>query len=374
MIPNRSAEYTRKLHSLDYPIGREACEDTAAAASTCTRSIERHGQHADGVADFTVFLCLLHRCVFVVWCSTVGTIKDPAPERPKLDLYTTWFSTFESVASVSRESIELPGQYTGQCRPQPELHVRIVTFDPVIWVMNSLRRPKRITIHGSDEKSHHYLVKGGEDLRMDQRVEQVFVAMNDVLRADPATSRRGLCLRTYQVAPFTSSLGMLEWVNNTQPLKLLLLPEKSDLVALERQAVSAYNDCLHGAMPAKERAQISPQNAKVYYNYLSVRQTPHTASLCSKQAAEKAVSHASSSCVCFFAFCAACGSQAMCGALHARTKHVAEQSDRTRHQSSVQHSRGVHAVPLGFRAQLLCALHVHLHSRTGRSSFGEFPH
>ena len=39
--------------------------------------------------------------------------------------------------------------------------------------MSSLRKPKRITIRGDDELEHMFLIKGGEDLRMDQRVEQV---------------------------------------------------------------------------------------------------------------------------------------------------------------------------------------------------------
>jgi DNA-dependent protein kinase catalytic subunit len=69
--------------------------------------------------------------------------------------------------------IELPGQYSGLCKPQPELHVRVSSFDPKILVMGSLRRPKRLKIHGNDEKDYPYLVKGGEDLRLDQRVQQV---------------------------------------------------------------------------------------------------------------------------------------------------------------------------------------------------------
>ena len=39
-------------------------------------------------------------------------------------------------------------------------------------VLQSLRRPKRIKIIGHDEKEYSFLVKGGEDLRLDQRIEQ----------------------------------------------------------------------------------------------------------------------------------------------------------------------------------------------------------
>jgi DNA-dependent protein kinase catalytic subunit len=44
--------------------------------------------------------------------------------------------------------------------------------------MSSIRCPKRLTIRGDDEKEHMFLVKGGEDLRLDQRIEQVIKEIN----------------------------------------------------------------------------------------------------------------------------------------------------------------------------------------------------
>ena len=69
--------------------------------------------------------------------------------------------------------------------------------------MSSLRKPKRLTIRGDDERDHMFLVKGGEDLRLDQRVEQLYCTMNQVLDEDPACSQRGLRLRIYKVVPMT---------------------------------------------------------------------------------------------------------------------------------------------------------------------------
>ena len=39
--------------------------------------------------------------------------------------------------------------------------------------MNSMRKPKRLTIRGDDERDYMFLVKAGEDLRLDQRIEEV---------------------------------------------------------------------------------------------------------------------------------------------------------------------------------------------------------
>ncbi|KAK2094828.1 hypothetical protein P7K49_026244, partial [Saguinus oedipus] len=89
--------------------------------------------------------------------------------------------------------------------------------------MASMRRPKRIIIRGHDETEHPFLVKGGEDLRQDQRVEQLFQVMNGILAGDSACSQRALQLRTYGVVPMTSRLGLIEWLENTVTLKDLLL-------------------------------------------------------------------------------------------------------------------------------------------------------
>jgi DNA-dependent protein kinase catalytic subunit len=62
-----------------------------------------------------------------------------------------------------------------------------------------MRLPLRVTIFGSDAKEHRYLVKFGEDLRQDQRLEQLFSLMNKILDQDPTCRHRNLSIATYQV-------------------------------------------------------------------------------------------------------------------------------------------------------------------------------
>lgn len=144
----------------------------------------------------------------------------------KLSEYCSWMANF----NPNRESreLEIPGQYDGLKKPMPEYHVKIAGFDERVLVMTSIRKPKRITIRGNDEKEYHYLVKGGEDLRQDQRIEQLFVLMNRVLEKDPACRARNLQLKTYQVIPMNPRVGLIEWMNNTCPLKDFLFDALTD--------------------------------------------------------------------------------------------------------------------------------------------------
>ena len=70
-------------------------------------------------------------------------------------------------------------------------------------------------MRGDDERDHPFLVKGGEDLRQDQRIEQLFGVMNIILSQDAACSQRSLMLRTYQVIPMTSRYRIRVWISFT---------------------------------------------------------------------------------------------------------------------------------------------------------------
>jgi DNA-dependent protein kinase catalytic subunit len=66
--------------------------------------------------------------------------------------------------------------------------------------MSSLRKPKRICIYGTDEREHHFLVKGGEDLRLDERIQQLFRVMNDVVKKNGLCSSQNIQVGTYKVS------------------------------------------------------------------------------------------------------------------------------------------------------------------------------
>ncbi|KAI8820570.1 uncharacterized protein EV422DRAFT_578857 [Fimicolochytrium jonesii] len=128
--------------------------------------------------------------------------------------YSPWLAAFN--AKDFEEDLEIPGQYTESKKPIPENLVTISSFQSEVLVMASIRRPKRLTIVGSDEKNQHWLIKGGEDLRLDQRVQEMFSVMNNIMANDSGC--QDLQLRTYKVVPMSRNLGILEWVDNTKPL------------------------------------------------------------------------------------------------------------------------------------------------------------
>ncbi|ESO12539.1 hypothetical protein HELRODRAFT_62290 [Helobdella robusta] len=139
-----------------------------------------------------------------------------------LDLksYSPWLANFK--ADLYDFSVELPGQYSGKCKPQLEQHALISSFHEVIKVLPSLRLPKRLTVRSTDDKKHHFLVKHGEDLRQDDRIESIFHLMNECMSTEygAKNNMEGTdFLKTYKVIPMSTKLGWIEWMNDTNTLK-----------------------------------------------------------------------------------------------------------------------------------------------------------
>lgn len=119
----------------------------------------------------------------------------------------------EAAPRVSRQDhgLRRAGRFCRRRRPGRALS-QLWLWAPQVKVMASIRRPKRLIIRGDDERDHPVLVKSGEDLRQDQRIQQLLAVMNILLGNDAACAQRALRLRTYQVIPLTTRWAGPRWV------------------------------------------------------------------------------------------------------------------------------------------------------------------
>ncbi|KAF2398800.1 hypothetical protein EJ06DRAFT_91696 [Trichodelitschia bisporula] len=102
---------------------------------------------------------------------------------------------------------------------------RIVGFKSKMRIANGLSMPKILTAICTDGQEYKQLYKaGGDDLRQDAIMEQVFEEVSTLLKSHTATRQRNLNIRTYKVLPLSGSTGALEFVRNTLPLHDVLVP------------------------------------------------------------------------------------------------------------------------------------------------------
>ena len=90
---------------------------------------------------------------------------------------------------------------------------------------------------GDNGRTYDYIVKYGEDLRQDQRIQQVFDLCNRVLRNSGHQDFRPI--RTYSVVPFSSRLGIIGFVPETTTYKILASPPNLK-TALPKYAKRGY--------------------------------------------------------------------------------------------------------------------------------------
>lgn len=104
------------------------------------------------------------------------TAHDLGQGGERLAVFSQWLDELDCNDFFNEyEYIELPGQYEDlRAEPFLEKNIKIASVRKNLLILGSIRRPKRITVHGSNEKDFHLLVKGGEDLRLDQRIQQMF--------------------------------------------------------------------------------------------------------------------------------------------------------------------------------------------------------
>ena len=114
------------------------------------------------------------------------------------------FSTWLATTDFSKAKIKI-----STLGPRAPDDVFLLRIEPVMTVMESKQMPKRVTLIGSDDRRYYILVKGGEDVRLDQRVQQLFSIMREACPS--AFSSLG----TFKVVPLSVQLGLIEWLDNT---------------------------------------------------------------------------------------------------------------------------------------------------------------
>lgn len=100
----------------------------------------------------------------------------------------------------------------------PTIHA----FGEKVELLQSLVRPKKISMLGSDGRAYVFLCKPKDDLRRDYRMMELNGLINKLFSRDPACSQHRLAIRTYAVVPLNEECGLLEWVPNTHGFRQVM--------------------------------------------------------------------------------------------------------------------------------------------------------
>jgi PI-3-kinase-related kinase SMG-1 len=127
-----------------------------------------------------------------------------------------------ALARLSSSGIPVPGlQIDGADASGSSSSTTTVTIQSIqnqVSVLPTKTKPKKLVLVGSDGIRYPYLLKGREDLHLDERIMQFLTIVNQLLSRHKQTRSRQLHARHYAVIPTGASSGLIQWVDNTTPL------------------------------------------------------------------------------------------------------------------------------------------------------------
>lgn len=135
-------------------------------------------------------------------------------------------------------SLVVPGQYS-----ESGVYPCIASFQNTLKVMNSKQHPRRLYVNGTDGVLYKFLLKGHEDLRLDERVMQLLAFVNTLLEKHSAIQRRDCMIQVFSVTPLSENAGLVGWVDNCDTLHQLIKDYRvhSKYLSIEVNLMLSFN-------------------------------------------------------------------------------------------------------------------------------------
>lgn len=122
----------------------------------------------------------------------------------------------EELAKKQNFSIVIPGTYS-VVKTVPKL----VQIDPKLHVIRTQQHPRSVFMLDSKGRNIKFLLKGNEDLRVDQRIMQFFDLIDSIFR------KENLCIVKYSIVPLTRYSGLISWVSGSDTLHQLICDQRT---------------------------------------------------------------------------------------------------------------------------------------------------
>jgi phosphatidylinositol kinase/protein kinase (PI-3 family) len=128
--------------------------------------------------------------------------------------------------------------------------IRIRHFVGQFSVYMTKQQPKDVVVQGDDGNYYQYLLKGHEDLRLDERIMQFFKLINSLVRKEDSFA--GNVIQTVCVIPLSPAVGLVQWIPGTDTLrnvveqsrKLHMRDPMEEYALVDRLGVSGAFDSL----------------------------------------------------------------------------------------------------------------------------------
>ena len=127
----------------------------------------------------------------------------------------------EALAIKRNFKIVIPGTYSVD-REVPTLY----SIEPALQVLSTQQHPRCIFMNSSTNEKVKFLLKGNEDIRLDQRVMQFFGLINTLLNHNVSIRDVGAQIVRYAIIPLAPNAGLITWVTGADTLHQLISEQR----------------------------------------------------------------------------------------------------------------------------------------------------
>ena len=121
------------------------------------------------------------------------------------------------LADYKKFSLSIPGRYNIEGK-----YPLLLSVDPNLPILKTQKHPRCIFMTDHDGGGWKFLLKGNEDLRLDQRIMNFFILLNNLMKNDKTTSNMGEYLSKYTIIPLSHNSGLISWVLGADTLQQLI--------------------------------------------------------------------------------------------------------------------------------------------------------
>lgn len=149
-----------------------------------------------------------------------------------------------------------------------------------VVILQSLQRPRKIALLGTDGLEYIVMLKPKDDLRKDYRLMEFNSIVKEYLHQDPDARERRLNIRTYAVIPLNEECGIIEWVQNLETFRAIVtdIYKQRGILMMNREIKNASCD-IKDAQSKKRDVFLRiflPRHPPVFSDWFKVTfTTPH---------------------------------------------------------------------------------------------------
>jgi phosphatidylinositol kinase/protein kinase (PI-3 family) len=137
-------------------------------------------------------------------------------------------------------------------------HQMLDHVDPVLEILGTQQHPRCIYLVSNTGNKVKFLLKGNEDLRLDERLMQFFALVNTLFVH--ARSKYDFSIVCYPVLPLTKEAGLIKWVTGADTMHQMVIEDRD----LRKVSLSREAEICHEFMACEFKTLDSLQRLEVF--------------------------------------------------------------------------------------------------------------